>query len=139
MQNKVGGEVVSYCGKCKLALNHVIIAMDGTKLTKLRCNTCNSLHGYRSPNSQEKILKAKANKMKKEEPKKQDHSDFFKENMRRLQQKGKKTYKATEIFTIDDVVDHKTFGVGFVSKAPEKDRVEIAFESGVKLLVHGRT
>ena len=44
---RAGGEVDSYCTKCRLVLNHRIIAMVGPLPKKVECSTCNSHHTYR--------------------------------------------------------------------------------------------
>src|SRR3954468_24540373 len=45
---KAGGEVDSWCTKCKLVLNHRIIAMVGTTPVRVECSTCNSHHNFRA-------------------------------------------------------------------------------------------
>ena len=47
-QHKVGGEVDAFCTRCRLTLAHTILAMVGTKIARVRCNTCNGDHAYRS-------------------------------------------------------------------------------------------
>src|SRR3954454_4042727 len=44
---KAGGEGDSWCTKCKLVLNHRIIAMVATKPVRVECSTCSSHHNYR--------------------------------------------------------------------------------------------
>jgi hypothetical protein len=39
---------------------------------------------------------------------------------------------------VDDVVDHPTFGVGFVT-AVRIDKIDVAFRAEPRVLVHGRT
>src|SRR5829696_8829141 len=43
-----GGEVDSWCTKCKLVLNHRIIAMVGGTPVRVECSTCNSHHNFRA-------------------------------------------------------------------------------------------
>src|SRR5438876_4707928 len=44
---KPGGNVDSWCGKCKLVLAHTIEAMVGDKPVRVHCNTCKSQHSYK--------------------------------------------------------------------------------------------
>ena len=44
---RAGGEVDSWCTKCRLVLNHRIIAMMGPKPVRVECSTCGSHHNYR--------------------------------------------------------------------------------------------
>src|SRR5437868_8255247 len=45
---KPGGEVDSWCGKCKMVLAHTIEAMVGEKPARVHCNTCKSQHAYKA-------------------------------------------------------------------------------------------
>src|SRR5213592_3205939 len=45
---KPGGNVDSWCGKCKLVLAHTIEAMVGEKPARVHCNTCNAQHTYKA-------------------------------------------------------------------------------------------
>src|SRR5437867_11032714 len=48
---KAGDEVDSKCTKCKMVLAHVIVAMVGDQIARVKCNTCNGEHAYRPPPS----------------------------------------------------------------------------------------
>src|SRR5262245_60609736 len=49
---RTGGEIDSYCTKCRLDLTHRIIAMVGDVVKKVECKTCGSHHLYRKPKSE---------------------------------------------------------------------------------------
>ena len=53
--HKAGQDIDSYCGKCKMTLAHVIVAMEGTKVARAQCKTCYATHAYRK----DPALKAK--------------------------------------------------------------------------------
>src|SRR6185503_10350721 len=44
---KPGGDVDSWCGKCKRTMAHTIEAMVGEKPTRVHCNTCKAQHSYK--------------------------------------------------------------------------------------------
>jgi hypothetical protein len=44
---KVGGDVDSWCTKCRLMLTHRIVAMVGPKPARVECETCHSQHNWR--------------------------------------------------------------------------------------------
>src|SRR4030067_450255 len=44
----VSGNVDGWCTKCKLLLAHTIIAMANNMPVKVKCNTCNSSHKFRT-------------------------------------------------------------------------------------------
>src|SRR4051794_12397599 len=45
---KAGGEVDGWCTKCKLVLNHRVIAMVSGTPVRVECSTCMSHHNYRA-------------------------------------------------------------------------------------------
>src|SRR3954468_6362493 len=45
---RAGGEVDSWCTKCKLFLNHRVIAMVGGTPVRVECKTCGSHHNFRA-------------------------------------------------------------------------------------------
>ncbi|MBW1799769.1 MAG: hypothetical protein JRJ85_03470, partial [Deltaproteobacteria bacterium] len=49
MTNKVSEDIVAYCTSCKMDLAHVIVALDGEKVKKVLCKTCNKEHVYKAP------------------------------------------------------------------------------------------
>src|SRR5258708_5581199 len=62
---RAGGEIDAYCTKCRLDLNHRIVAMVGDAVKQVECLTCRGTHSYRRPRSEiaaaaEKKLSAKA-------------------------------------------------------------------------------
>src|SRR5437588_9021934 len=46
--NRVGGDVDAFCTRCKMELGHTILAMVGSRPARVRCNTCQGEHNYRS-------------------------------------------------------------------------------------------
>ena len=57
---EAGKEVLSYCGKCKLALAHVIVSMKDTNtFGKVQCKTCGATHAYKDPATKAKKVKSK--------------------------------------------------------------------------------
>jgi hypothetical protein len=49
MAKQVSEDIVAYCTTCKLDLAHVIVALDGEKVKKVLCKTCNKEHVYKAP------------------------------------------------------------------------------------------
>ena len=47
-------------------------------------------------------------------------------------------YAISEVFAPDDIVEHKTFGQGFVIATPGGDKVDVLFADQVRRLVQGR-
>jgi len=57
---KLGDVVDDYCSRCKLLMNHGVMALDGETILKVRCNTCMSEHKYRQGKGSRKADPVKA-------------------------------------------------------------------------------
>ena len=42
-----GRDIDSYCTKCKLILEHIVVAMTGGVVVKVKCKTCGSTHRFK--------------------------------------------------------------------------------------------
>jgi hypothetical protein len=141
-----GSEVDSYCTKCKLDLNHRIIAMDGARPKRVECLTCRGHHNYRRP-------KAEAGEGKTGTRRKADGDSpgaprsTRKADPRKAWEKaivGKSagdftSYNIGGAFAVGQLIRHAKFGDGVVAEVIEGGKVSVLFEAGPKTLVHGRT
>ncbi len=129
----VDGAIVTRCTKCKLELRHVVIShnRDGI-VAKIKCNTCGSEHRYYPEK------KRLATKKKKEEAAKVAKKNREAEKYARLLEqnldKKSKTYCMSKNYCDNDVIDHKTFGKGVITKVNYK-KMDVLFETGFRLLV----
>ena len=120
------------CNKCKMVLAHTILAMVGTKIARVKCNTCNSEHAFRGT----AVPKPrKARKSKDDKPSKVVLS--FQQRIEGKDPAKARKYNVKETFAPDDLLDHPTFGLGIVSIVRE-DKIDVAFKAFEKTLVHGR-
>ncbi len=125
---KVGGEVDAFCTRCQLLLAHTVIAMVGAVPVKVECNTCRAVHKFRG---------ASTTVPRRTTPRESKTTISFDELL--AGQKGTtQRYLPTVLFAAGDVVDHPTFGRGFVSSVKDPGKVEVTFRTGVKTLVHGK-
>jgi hypothetical protein len=141
---RVGGEVDAHCNKCDMNLAHTILAMVGTTIKRVQCNTCSSQHMFRG---QQPLVKAtsfaaprKAGPSGATRPRSVKSEVVvigFDEQLRGKDITKARKYSIQETFKVDDVIDHPTFGFGIVS-AVRVDKVDITFKSDVKTLAHGK-
>jgi hypothetical protein len=105
-----GGNIASYCTKCKLGLDHVVVALAGEEIAKVKCKTCGSTHKFRDPADVKKprTAKKKVDAVKVAET-------LWETSLSAA--KGKeRTYDMGGKYRIGDVVMHNTFGKGIVRK-----------------------
>jgi hypothetical protein len=133
---KVGGEVDAFCTKCELTLAHTIHAVVGGKPVKVECNTCHGVHRYRGSAGGGAAPRPAA---KGERPARARAEVVPFETLLAGKRVGDaRPYSVKRAYAVDDVVDHPTFGRGFVSAVRDGGKIEVTFRSEVKLLVHAR-
>ncbi|MEO1227357.1 MAG: hypothetical protein AAFZ18_00525 [Myxococcota bacterium] len=142
MSIKVGDDIDSKClPSCGpgLVLAHTIVAMDGDKIVRVKCNTCQKTHTYRSPDSASEATaaKRKSARKKREEAATAAAVDF--DDLAKsvdLSQAAK--YSTKEPLEARQVVEHPKFGTGIVFALKEDNKAEIIFRDGPRVLIHNR-
>jgi len=128
----VAGALVTRCTKCKLQLKHVVISHNKEGIVaKVKCNTCGGEHKYYP---EKKRLAAKK---KKEEAakaaKKSREAEKYARLLEQNQNKKAKSYSMSKNYSDNDVLDHKTFGKGIITKV-NYQKMDVLFETGFRLL-----
>jgi hypothetical protein len=130
---KVGGEVDTLCSRCELVLAHTVIAMVGPAPVKVQCNTCRTVHRHRAPAAAGRPSpRTSGARTSPRAP-----SPSFDEQLASRKAPPRR-YAPAESFGPGDVVDHPTFGRGFVSADKGPDKIEVTFRTGVRTLVQGK-
>ena len=107
-----GQNIDSYCGKCKLSLDHTIMTMDGEAVAKVRCKTCGSMHKFKSPLDAQKARKPRAKKGAGEAA----TTEIVWEAGLAAAKGKERDYSMASRYRIGDIVNHQTFGKGVVVK-----------------------
>ncbi len=148
-----GGEVDSYCTKCRLVLNHRVIAMVGPSPRKVECSTCGSHHLYRphAPGAKAEP-DPKARRAGVREPRaarvpSASKARALSESRNRSWEQAvlgkpikdftRYTVKAT--FRQGELVHHAKFGEGVVTRIVDAAKVEIAFKDETRMLAQNLT
>jgi hypothetical protein len=117
-----GSEIDAYCPSCTSVKLHVVVAMKGTRAAKTECRSCGSVHAYRKNPPDTKAKKRSQ----------------YEDAMEGRDVSKPIPYRLNKKLNLDDVIQHKSFGVGLVTRVVSDKKVEVLFEESVKLLVHGR-
>lgn len=138
-KNQPGGTIDSWCGKCKLILAHTIEAMVGDKPARVQCNTCRSQHSYKASSPVKAVLRQTRQQAGSGETGSQPvrRSSRY-ETLLRGSTTDAKSYSPKDKYQAGDVLKHPNFGVGVATAVKDETKIEVLFESGMKLLVHGR-
>ena len=129
-----GKEILAYCGKCKLSLYHTIVVMkDDTTPRKVQCSSCKSTHAFKDQSVKPKKKKTTTRKKKVTIPNSEIWAEKLKDNS-----STPIKYLINHPFIIGDIVDHPKFGIGIIEKTIDTNKVEVLFESEVKILMHNK-
>ena len=135
--SQTGKDTQAYCTKCKMDLNHVIVAMQGDRVAKVQCHTCHGTHQFRAPKGAKTPQKAKAKSASSQAQKKiKAIEDEFQEWKSARGDQEKKSYQASQKFEEGQRLEHPKFGEGFVRKHIHPNKIEVLFSDDVKTLVH---
>ena len=109
MQEKIsaGSNIASYCTKCKLNLDHAVVAMEKESLAKVKCKTCGSVHKFKDPTA---VKKPRVSK------KKEDAVESLWETSLAGSKAKERVYDMSGKYRVGDVVLHSIFGKGIVRK-----------------------
>jgi hypothetical protein len=133
---KVGGEVDAFCTKCQLTLAHTVHAVVSGRPVKVECNTCHGVHRYRDPPG--RAAPASAGVRPARPAREKAPVVAFEDLLAGKDLSGAQPYSPKRTYAVSDVIDHPTFGRGFVSAVRDAGKIEVTFRSDVKVLVHRR-
>lgn len=136
-----GDMIESQCTRCKALLNHTIIAMVGTQVVRVKCNTCGSEHNHRpvkeaktaAPKAAKPEKAAKAPRAKSTKAPAQSDESIWEELVSPLDPDLAVPYSMEGKFRANTLINHPSFGIGLVSSC-QSGKVEVVFRSGRKLM-----
>lgn len=148
-----GGEIVSYCTKCRLDLNHRIIALVDGIPVKVECESCGSHHKYRRPmesrTTEKRPRSTTSTRTKTSTPRTaagRAASEAAEESLRERDWQSHIAGKMADEFIKYSpqgqyeegvLVHHTKFGDGYVLRVIDAKKVEIMFRHESKVLAQG--
>jgi hypothetical protein len=146
---KVAGEVDAYCTSCRMVLNHRIISMFAGKPHQVHCLTCKKDHRYkaRAPGDAAPAGRAGGGGSAPRSARtptvtRAQAALNLREQtwMKAVNGRGVsefKPYSVKAVFNAGDVIRHKTFGDGVVTRVIDAHKIEVLFREEPKTLAHG--
>jgi hypothetical protein len=131
MENySAGDNIASYCTKCRIALDHTIVAMEGGTVAKVKCRTCGSVHKFRNPAETPKTRK----------PRQKDEaggaSPALWETALAEAKGAAAPYRMDAKYRVGDIVEHDRFGRGVVRKI-YVNKCDVLFRDRERLMASG--
>lgn len=140
-----GDIIEARCTRCRKILNHRIVAMVDDKVARVECNTCNGVHNYHAP-PVAKESKAgrsvagggKSKVVSTPRVAKKDPAEIEREEWASLYPtldlEKAFQYDMTARYRVKNLIQHPSFGLGIVKVVIAPNKMQVLFESGVKLL-----
>jgi hypothetical protein len=124
-----GGNIDSYCTKCRLNLEHVVVAMVGGAIVKVKCKTCGSIHRFRDisaarPGSSVKKSTASRTVVSVE---------ALWETAIEMAKGPELPYGTTNSYRAGDLISHSVFGKGVVQQV-RFNKCSVLFRDKERLL-----
>jgi hypothetical protein len=137
---KVGGDVDSWCTKCRMMLTHRIVAMVGPKPARVECETCHSQHNFRerapgeAPARQARVVgsgsgprPARVSSVSRLEQERRDREKSWERAVTGRLVADFVKYNAKTSFKVGDLVKHAKFGDGVVTQVIDAHKIEVLF------------
>jgi hypothetical protein len=137
MVNKAAKDIVAYCVSCKMDLAHTVVAMNGETVKRVLCNTCNKEHIFRTPKGESTPTSRKKPVGKKRTKKTVAPDVLWEKAMDSAQDLPSNLYTFNGSFESGEKIDHKTFGLGLITKLIQPNKMEVIFKEGTKLMIRG--
>jgi hypothetical protein len=149
MELSVGKDIFAVCGKCGDTW-HVIVSVDGKKVTKVQCKFCSGYHRFkRSANdpapppgpvqkTQTAAVKAAAKASGKKPPRKVKPAGHGMPMIDPNLDLPVRDYAMSQTYQKGERIEHAKFGQGVVESFPSPGTMNVFFEDGRKTLAHGR-
>jgi hypothetical protein len=144
-----GEDVEAWCTRCKMNLNHRVIAVVGNEVRRVHCLTCNGDHNYYPPKHQKATKERKPTARSAASSGASVVATKAVSVARALSEWNTiikkmppdvvpRPYSASEQFQSGDFIEHPHFGLGKVLGMAARDKIEVIFQAGRKVLVCGR-
>lgn len=142
-----GDDVEAWCTRCRMNLNHRVIAVVGSEIKRVHCLTCGGDHKYYPPKyggraaAASRPVDVPATEKKRPSPdrgkaKAASEWNTFMNQMPAGTQP--RSYSIYESFGESDYIQHPVFGVGRVLAVVGAEKIQVIFEEGRKVLVCNR-
>lgn len=146
---KVGGDVDSWCTKCRLMLTHRIVAMVGPKPARVECETCHSQHNYRERAPGDAPAKGardgrvvgssgarapRVSSVTRLEQERRDREQSWERAVTGKLVGDFVKYNVKATFRVGDLVKHTKFGDGVVTRVIDAHKVEVLFRDEPRTL-----
>lgn len=129
-----GEDIDSYCTKCRLNLEHIVVAMVGGAVVKVKCKTCGGTHRFKDMPSARHKSSGKEGKVSKSAVVAKARWETAVE----AATGNELSYDMANPYHAGDLIVHRVFGKGVVQKTLFK-KCSVLFSDKERVLVTSNT
>lgn len=142
-----GDDIDAWCTRCRMNLNHRIVAMVGNTVKTVQCLTCDGIHKFHLPKNQDVTddddYEAQTPKatpmMKAAERAAAKNANEWATFIKTMPPDAVPTeYDMHASYSYEEYVNHPMFGLGRVIDVMGRDKIHVVFKEGRKILVCNR-
>ncbi len=139
-----GDDVEAWCTRCRMNLNHRVIAMVGNEIKRVTCLTCGSDHKYYPPKGikkkQDSAAPSKGSSRARTPKTKAARSVAAKGEWSTVMDEMPdaavpRSYRISDAYDAADYIEHPVFGTGMVLSIVGTGKIEVIFREGRKVLI----
>ncbi len=136
---KVGGDILSFCTKCKMELAHVVVSMIDGRAAKVICKTCKSQHNHRKGGSAEPRATSSRQgsaKTPRVPVSVMRVAELWQKKVNESKASVPKPYQTSSVYIAGDAIEHPKFGLGIVEEVKTNGKMVVIFRDAERVLVH---
>lgn len=142
-----GEDVEAWCTRCRMNLNHRVIAVVGNEIHKVHCLTCGGDHRYYPPKHAKPEGKEKRtirvgglDKTRKSVDRSAERAISEWNTIMKDRQPDviPRPYRIADSYRTGELIEHPTLGTGRVMDVLGSQRIQVIFREGRKVLVCNR-
>jgi ribosomal protein L44E len=130
----IGQELETYCGKCKTETLHTVTAVKANKISRVMCKTCMGYHLYRAAKETVSSSSGRSARRSKTPRTSTRGKKDWGTLVGQIDDQNVAEYDLGGEFSATPAIRHKTFGVGVITKVLTKNKIEVLFQDGTKIL-----
>lgn len=139
----------AWCTRCRMTLDHRVIAVVGSDIKRVHCLTCGSDHKYYPPRGGDaasdkppRVVKTSASvkpaKVTGDRSSARARSEWTTFMSQMPAGTVPRTYNISDSYAATEYIEHPLFGQGRVLEVVGSDKIEVAFQEGRKVLLCNR-
>lgn len=135
-----GDDVEAWCTRCRMNLEHRVIAVVGNDIKRVQCLTCGGDHVYRAPKNEHSAAESdKETRQLPRKPSGKANSRAAGEWTRFMQEMPPDTtprrYRVSDTYEPGEFIAHPVFGEGKVLEIVGREKMQVVFKEGRKILI----